>query len=407
MTDTSSEIRNYFKLELLLARSYVILRQLFKKRYSQFNNGAVWDDSPTCGNNYLANINSNSKKIPLTAVQRTSIANGNSNEWDSTTLIALLLNIDCPKTMDSLQIQQLDQEDKLLKQIRDIRNNLAHHPSKSVGDAEFNRLWTDLARILVAFGDDDNELDKLKDDSVFESHNQVVNEENVKEATRLNTLGTQAYNDKKFSEAITIFTKGTVLPGISEYDRAKFYSNISASRLLLFEQQTSSTKKFELINAEDQRYRALQDAKQARRLWSTWWKAHFRVGKVYSALNEHEKAINLFERALALDPINDQIQQALDDSRSIYGRQSRQEHLDPRWMPRTILEYLKEAQDKLGVDPEHVRLGHSILEKTYPSGADVVRGNQYVYGDSDVKQDYEQAARYYAKAANQGNAEGM
>ena len=55
-----------------------------------------------------------------------------SNEWDLTTLTAFLMNGDRPTTLDTAQIQQLDQEDKLVKQLRDIRNKLAHHASKSV-----------------------------------------------------------------------------------------------------------------------------------------------------------------------------------------------------------------------------------------------------------------------------------
>ncbi len=56
MANISSGVRNYFKLDQLIARSYVRLRQLFKNRYSQFNGGQVWNDTPTCGNNYFTNV---------------------------------------------------------------------------------------------------------------------------------------------------------------------------------------------------------------------------------------------------------------------------------------------------------------------------------------------------------------
>ena len=74
-------------------------------------------------------------------------------------------------------------------------------------------------------------------------------------------------------------------------------------------------KIYEINSSKDERYRALQDAKQARRLRPTWWKGHLRVGKVYVALNELEKAINSFERAWALDPTNDEVKKALDERR--------------------------------------------------------------------------------------------
>ncbi|CAF4244003.1 unnamed protein product [Rotaria sordida] len=292
MTNKSSQVRNYFKLDLLIARSRVSLIHLFKNRYLLFNNGQVWNDSPTCGKNYLTNVIAKTKKISLTPVQKTSVSNGNSDEWDVTTLTNLLLFIDRPKTLSTSEIQQLDQEDKLLQQLKEIRNELAHNATKSVDYVQFNQIWTDLSAILVTFGDVDTELDKLKDDSVFESPKQPINEENMKEASRLNSLGTQAHKDGKYSEAVTFFTKAIVLPGVSNHDRAIFYSNMAASRLSLHEQQETSSIEFEYIDPKDERYRALQDAKQARNLWSTWWKGHFRVGKVHAALDDHEKAIN-------------------------------------------------------------------------------------------------------------------
>ncbi|CAF4762809.1 unnamed protein product, partial [Rotaria sp. Silwood2] len=123
--------------------------------------------------------------------------------------------------------------------------------------------------------------------------------------------------------------------------------------------------------------------------------------------DEHEKAVNSFERALALDSTRKEIQQALDESRIILSRQSQQEYLDPKLYTKTIPELLKELQQKFGTDPEKVCKYHSLIEKIDPSRADVVRGHKYELGDIDVKQDYEQAAKHFAKAASQGNAEGM
>ena len=56
MISTPANVRNYFKLELLIARSYIILGQMFKNRYRLFTGGQLWDDSPTCGSNYSANV---------------------------------------------------------------------------------------------------------------------------------------------------------------------------------------------------------------------------------------------------------------------------------------------------------------------------------------------------------------
>ncbi|CAF3806421.1 unnamed protein product [Adineta steineri] len=407
MTNTPVSVRNYFKLDFLLARSHVILRQVFKNRYQLFMNGQLWNDSLKCGKKYLANVIGKSKKFNLTTVQKTLVRNGDSNEWDLTTLTSLLLNTDRPKTLNIVQIQQLDNEDKMLIELRDIRNTLAHHASKTIDNNEFHQLWSKLVAILVVFGGSDEELNELKSDSMFEPSKQSINESNVSEVLRLNSLGSQAHKEQKFSDAITLFTKAVNITDVSNHQRAIVYSNMSASRLALHEKQVSASNMLADDDPTDQRYRALHDAKQARMLSSTSWQGHFRVGRAYAALNDHEKAINSFERALALDPNSIKIQEALNDSQQVLCRQSRHEHLDPRGQPITMQEHLNEMQQKYGIDPEQIRMGHESLGKTDPSAADVVMGHKYEHGDIDIKQNYEQAARYFAKAANQGNAEGM
>ncbi|CAF1239156.1 unnamed protein product [Adineta steineri] len=374
---------------------------------SLFNNGQIWIDSAVHGNNYLTNVISKNKKINLMPPQKKTVDNGNTNEWDISTLTAILLHSDRPQTLNTNEIQKLDQEDLLLEQLRLLRNKLAHNSSKSIGDIEFNQLWNDLSTILVAFGDIDTELDKLKDDSVFESPEQTINEENKNEALRLNSLGTQAHKDGKYSEAIKFFIQATVLSSVSNHDRATFFSNMAASRVSLYKQHLYTVDNCEDDDITKELDRALKDAKQARKLWVTWWKAHFRVGQVYAILVDHDKAINSFERALALDPNKSETQKALDESRIIVHRNSRQEYLDPRANWKTIPENLNELKEKFGLDPEMVRQNRSLLELIDPSAADVMKGHQFALGDIDVIQDYEQAAKYFAKAANAGNAEGM
>ncbi|CAF1470624.1 unnamed protein product, partial [Adineta steineri] len=407
MANISNEVRNYFKLDLLISRACLTLRNLFITRYSLFNNGQIWIDSAAHGNNYLTNVISKNKKINLTPAQKKTVGDGDTNEWDVSTLTAILLHSDRPQTMNANEIQKLNQEDLRINKLRELRNKVAHKSSKSVDNTEFNQLWNDLSTILVALGDIDTELDKLKDDSVFESPKQTINEENKNEALRLNSLGTQAHKNEKYSEAIKFFTQAVVLPSVPNHDRATFFSNMAGSRLSLYKQQLYSVDNCEDGDITKELDRALKDAKQARKLWVTWWKAHFRVGQVYAILDDHDKAINSFERALALEPTKSEIQQALDESCILVNRSSRQEYLDPRENLKTIPENLNELKEKFGLDPEMVRKDRSLLKVIDPSMADVMKGHQFASGDIDVIQDYEQAAKYFAKAANAGNAEGM
>jgi hypothetical protein len=73
----------------------------------------------------------------------------------------------------------------------------------------------------------------------------------VKEASHLNSLGTQAHKDGKFSESITSFTKATVLPSVADHDRHVFFSNIASSHLTLFEQQAYCSRKFVIDDPTD------------------------------------------------------------------------------------------------------------------------------------------------------------
>ncbi|CAF1419868.1 unnamed protein product [Didymodactylos carnosus] len=114
---------------------------------------------------------------------KTSVRSGNSNDWDHTTLTTLLLNTSRLKTLNQIEEQQLDSEDKLLVQVREISGQLAHHPTRNVSGDEFNQLWQQLRSILVHFGEADSELDKLKDNiEVKSSIETTIDSGNVKEA---------------------------------------------------------------------------------------------------------------------------------------------------------------------------------------------------------------------------------
>ena len=121
-----------------------------------------------------------------------------------------------------------------------------------------------------------------------------------------------------------------------------------------------------------------------------------------------KKRITSFERALALDPTNNEIQKALDESRQIHRSTIVEKNIliqgqDPKTMP----EQLSDLQQKFGIDPEKIRRGRDLIGMIDPSAVDAVKGQKYLHGDTDVKQDYEQATKYFAKAASQGNAEAM
>lgn len=406
-----SEKYNWFRLQYLIGHSCICLRRLFKRRYQQFFN-QIWDDSPTLGMNLNSQtIVKNRSNFHFFKSQTIAICHGNSEDWDVSILTALLLNIPRPSHLSPGDIQVLDQENQLVEDVRNIRNELYHHATSRITDKDFDQSWQKLKSILIDFGEDGSELDKRKDDIELKSSKEIVDPESVKEMNDLNTRGNRLYREQNYSDAIKHSTKAITLPHLPSKDRALLYSNRSRTRLALYKQSRENNAVPSLVtNVDDERYHALKDAKQARNLRPMWWEAHYRVGNAYSSMNEQEKAICSFERALAREPCNNKVKRALDASRWKDSEQKSHEHLDPRLKPQTIDENLSEIEKKLGISPESVRLGHLLAEKSDDHALDCVnKGHKHFHGDptTGIKQDYEKAAKYFAEAARQNNAEGM
>ena len=407
--NTSNEARNYFKLQLLMKRSNELLRSLFKNRYSLLNNGTLWTDSPEFSSNYLQMITQKHKKINLTPGERTTISNESIDQWDTPTIITLLLSMDRPTTLTSNQIQEIDQENAQLEKLKLIRNRLAHHSTKSINIAEFDEQWSELKAILIAFRDIDTEIDQLKDDSVLKLPDKIINEENLQKLIQLNLSGTQAHKDGRYSDAITFFTQAKDLADVPDDNLAGVYSNMAGSRLALYEHDRASYKDLEGVDPEAEPVRALEDAKTARRLLPSWWKGHFRVGKAYAALDNHKDAINSFEQAFSLNPEEFEIRKALDESRLVLHRkaQANPEYLDPKlYSPMSYLT-LEESIKQSGLSPEMYQMNQDLLEKLDPSKVDVRKGHAYASGNRGVEQNYAKAAEHFRIAAEKGNAEGM
>ncbi|CAF1133535.1 unnamed protein product, partial [Didymodactylos carnosus] len=177
-----------------IGRSSAILRQLFKDRYQQFFDNH-WDDTPTAGGTFYTNIidkGKNKSKFNLTTVQKRLIQKGNTNDWDITTLTSLLINVTSPQMPKKAVVQRLSEENRKIADIREIRNTLAHHTTKQLSNNEFIQLWHKLIAILVYFGQNEADLNKLKDDINFKSasasDSSVIDSENTKEALRLKDL---------------------------------------------------------------------------------------------------------------------------------------------------------------------------------------------------------------------------
>ena len=83
-----TKIQNWFKVQLLLTRSCLTLRKLFKDRWLLFT-GQQWLDTPADGQAYITGI---SRKISRNCrnIQQIVLQTGDTNQWDFTLLLNIL-----------------------------------------------------------------------------------------------------------------------------------------------------------------------------------------------------------------------------------------------------------------------------------------------------------------------------
>jgi len=197
---------------------------------------------------------------------------------------------------------------------------------------------------------------------------------------------------------------------LSSREKAVILSHRSAAYLKL-ENNSKGIKSDSIsgpIDHSDFRYKALSDAKQSLELSPLWWRAYHLIGCAYHALNKFPKAIFNFDRALAIEPTKQEVKDARDESRFKLGIEQHFEHLDETHSPQTTEEHLKQV-NKNGskVTPEMFKMMDKIVDLEDITAGDVIRGHRHYHGMAGFKQDYEMSAKYFAKAARNGNAEGL
>ncbi len=187
------------------------------------------------------------------------------------------------------------------------------------------------------------------------------------------------------------------MKGLSNHEKAVLLSNRSITYLKLLDSQGLKSGSISgPIDHSDLRYEALLDAKQSLELNPLWWRAYYRVGCAYHALNKFSKAIPYFNRALGIDPTNQEIRKARDESRFKLGVEKRLESFDARHLPLTTEEHLKIVNENglrlTRVMFERMDQINDILDSSI---GDVTRGHRHSEGTAGFKKDYEIAEKYF------------
>ena len=300
---STKEFHNWCKLQFLLnTRATELLRSLFKKLWhDRFNK----DFDGSSGQDLVKIIKPQSfKKYYKT--QQDLLKNGDLLNWD----LQLLRNV----FFDSDICGSGNHYRKNANKLADYRNKLEHSASRTVSSNDFGNYWANICNILVDMGGSKEELGELKG-SLNLQKIIIIQGQNIVKANELKNEGNKYFKKKKYDEAISTYTNAIDLEGIPDQDLAPLYSCRSGCY-------------FEKRDFEN----ALNDAKKSKRLNRDWYQAYLRIGKAYLELNELQKAKKALERALLLEPNNEEIKTLLNSTKNTKRIQDNYENFCLRFL---------------------------------------------------------------------------
>lgn len=145
-----NHLKNYIKLQILIKETCIVLRNEFCQRW-ELKYNRKWEDVQDRGNELETGFGREVYK-KAGKLQKELLKKGDINKFDVTTLCQLIQVID---------VKSL--ENKKIKDIVEVRNKLAHHPTQEVDRNEYESLWRKLSEALVFFGFPVNKLNQFYD----------------------------------------------------------------------------------------------------------------------------------------------------------------------------------------------------------------------------------------------------
>ena len=149
--DIAVETENFFRLAVLITDIIPRhLRQLFKDGWNKQFPHIPWTDNAVSGQNFVTEIQK--KKVQMKDQQiKAKIKNGDTNNWDCTTLFFALL-YSCVPIIDAAKKTHVNN-------IRIMRNSyFGHVTSSQLPKQKFDDLIADLKQIFTALGFNTNDI---------------------------------------------------------------------------------------------------------------------------------------------------------------------------------------------------------------------------------------------------------
>ena len=383
---------NFLSLQIMLREATKLLRQIFLQTWKELHKKDWTDDVEA--SKYFRNGPGKEIRDSCKKIQQIKLDSGNSGEWDITLLGTVLTS--------KLFTQVLKKKSYLqpVSKISSVRNKINHFANLEISDEMFEELSNELISAMIALGAPSDNVLKLKDNKAFQSESLVTNSD--QKAQSVKESANEEFKKKNYERAIEIYTSAINLPNLTNQELGILYHNRSLSYSKLYDETKDD------INL----YRALIDAEKTCSHHPVWFKGYAQLGEIYCKMNKFNKAVECFEKALAFSFNSEEMKNSLTIAKSKLGEQQRYDHLNK--FPLSTEEHEEQFFQKLknsfcGSNIENLNLLDlkNKLVESDPTLKIVWTGHEYRDGSKTVKQDYEMAAKFYSKAAQRNNAEGM
>ena len=386
------KFQNFIKLHLCICEAAAFCRKKFYEKYSQefkknWNDGKVdasFFSEDKRGQKIKEKIEKKGSRFEL------SLDSGNSLEWDLCIFGPIL-------SMPPFAIKKCTQIDKLIE----IRNEISHMTNMNITNDEYEKIFQRFSDSMKKLGYSQNDLDTLKNN--LEMNQQMIRQTVNQNFVELSKIAEKELNDGNFEKVVEIFCQISLID-LSNEELCQFFY----TRSLAYSKLHEISKRRDLKNA----YKALNDAENICLRKPDWSNGYQRTAEVYVQLDEYENAKQCYEKALCLDIDNVKLKNELAFVKNVLLKQSRNDHLNEKSMPYTSEEgfenFLQKNENNRGYTLAMTREIERDTKIMFdPSFKDVFMGHEFLNGSKDIRKNPKEAAAYYSKAAQKGNAEAL
>ncbi|CAL8130767.1 unnamed protein product [Orchesella dallaii] len=391
-----TEKEYYFKVENMVLGSCYFLRKLFQARWTS-ETGRKWQQTKQQGEQLLSHLNLEVNIEPI----KERILTGCLEEWDMATLSFVLQNF------GDQHPQKFGFLSDVVQKLKALRNDLSHHPSKSLKKEEYNTKVDKFRSIVKGLDVDEEEIEKMirlagVTDSIAAKKIMKARYDEAKQCLEKNE------GAKGFERALKCFDKAVSTPSLLRTQQASAFEK-RAECYLQFARHQKDHQVPEWINLSN---KAIQDARLATELNDNSWNAHVIMARAHRLNSNWEEAVNHLNETLSMCPSLQKVEQELNTCKIILNLKNgggvEGDTTDP-----------SNPEENKRVSHWDRVFGNFLTEQEYESslrrgtgetsliGQDqVYQGHQHHYGWCPSPSEME-AVRFYTKAMMDDNVEGM